>query len=93
VIATGAFAAASGLGFGDAGLAATQRRTRLAHGAGSATGASGGSGASHCAVVSTCLASASSIHRNGIGFRIGFLPGAVFDPRAGMVAKPPDGCL
>jgi len=80
------------LGIGDGG-AATQRRTRSAHGALVATGAKGGGGASLCAVARTCLASASSIHRNGIGFRIGLLPGAVVDPHADIVAKPSDGRL
>jgi len=79
------------VGAGEAG-AAIQRRTRLAHGALLATGAKGG-GASLCAVASTCLASASSIHRNGIGCRIGLLPGAVVDPHADIVAKPSDGRL
>ena len=71
---------------GDDGAAATQRRTRSAHGALAETGAKGGGGASLCAVASTCLASASSIQRNGIGFRIGLLPGAVVDPHGDIVA-------
>jgi hypothetical protein len=56
-------------------------------------GATGAAGASLCAAVSTSLASASSIHRNGIGFRIGLLPRAVFDPHAGIVANPSDESL
>jgi hypothetical protein len=43
-------------------------------------------------MASTCLASFSSIHRNGIGFRIGLLPGAVFGTRNNMVTRPPDAC-
>jgi hypothetical protein len=58
-----------------------------------ATGANGGGGASLSAITSTCLASASSIHRNGIDFRIGLLPGAVVDPHAEIVANRSDGSL
>jgi hypothetical protein len=80
-------------GRGEAGPAATQRRTRSAHGARGATGAKGGGGASCRANASTCRASASSIHRNGIDFRIGILPGAIFDSRADIAAHPCDECL
>jgi len=41
-------------------------------------------------MASTCLASASSIHRIDLGFRMGLLPGAVFDPHADIMARPSD---
>jgi hypothetical protein len=58
-----------------------------------AAGAKGGAGASHRAMANTRLASASSIHRNGIDFRIGLLPGAIFASRADIVAIRGDECL
>ena len=79
-------------GLGDTGPAATQRRTRSAHGALAVAGAKGGAEASHRAAVSTRRASASSIHRNGIGFRIGLCL-ARYSIRTPMVANPSDQCL
>ena len=59
---------------------------------GLSAGANGGAGASERAIASTSLASASSIHRNGIGFRIGLLPATVFGMCSNLFAGPFDTC-
>ena len=74
-------------GLGDARSAANLRRTRVAQGALVAAGVNGGAGVCDRAILSTSLASASSIHRNGIVLRIGLLPSAVFGTGSNIVAR------